>query len=108
MLAKQSRKKPKYNFDALQGAVNSWFNMLSISVEPVLSKRNNKWVIMLEEKWPPGAPLGTTNLLDERINWCTEKLKDWPGCKRMAYDQFWFDRKSQAEKFITFYTLAWR
>jgi hypothetical protein len=26
----------------------------------------------------------------------------------MAYDQFWFDKKLEAEKFITMYTLTWR
>lgn len=100
---------PKYDFAPLEAVFKVWNGSVEdVTVEPVLSKRGNQWVLMLEERWPGGAPLGTTNLLDQRVNWCTEKLKDWPGCRRMAYDQFWFNRKSEAEKFVTYYTLSWR
>lgn len=111
MLAKEKRhrKQPKYEWQSLQAVMNTWMGKLvTITVEPKLSKRNNKWVLMLEEHYPEGTALGTKNLLDERLEWCVEKLKDWPGCKRMAYDQFWFDRKVEAEKFVTLYTLSWR
>jgi hypothetical protein len=80
-----------------------------ITIEPKLYKRQNKWALVLEECWPfPNDPIGDSTKLDERINWCADKLKDWPGCTRMAYDQFWFKNKVEAEKFITVYTLTWR
>lgn len=88
-----------------------WANKMAleqITIEAKLYRRKNKWALVLEEHWPYETPPIGDNGLDERINWCVEKLKDWPGCKRMAYDQFWFDKKIEAEKFITMYTLTWR
>lgn len=111
-----SLEQPQYKhddrFDALQAVVRLWNNPTltdRITIEARLNRRGRKWAIVLEEDWPfDEKPLTEGNLLEERVNWCIEKLRDWPGCNRMAYDQFWFDKKEEAEKFITLYTLTWR
>jgi len=101
-----------YELEHLAGVMRVWGDMFAleqITIEPRLYSRNRKWVVILEEHWPyPEKPVTDTSLLDDRINWAIEKLKNWPGCNRMAYDQFWFDKKIEAEKFITLYTLTWR
>lgn len=113
MLKNASQQKlVKYEWQSLNSVVFNWVNTElreQITIEPKLYKRQNKWALVLEEVWPfPTPPIGDSSMLDERINWCIEKLKDWPTCKRMAYDQFWFGKKEEAEKFITVYTLTWR
>ena len=114
-MEQRSPEQPKLNYNdwqGLQSVMVMWANEMAskqITIEAKLYKRKNKWAIVLEECWPYDTPpVREPAILDERISWCTDKLKDWPGCRRMAYDQFWFDKKLEAEKFITMYTLTWR
>jgi hypothetical protein len=106
------QKQVKYDWQGLNSVMFTWANpdvIEQITIEPKLYKRENRWALVLEEVWPyPTEPLGDSGLLDSRVNWCIEKLDGWPGCTRMAYDQFWFKKKEEAEKFITLYTLTWR
>jgi hypothetical protein len=79
-------------------------------IEPVLTRnRQRQWVITLEELWPQGDGEGynSSSGLDKRVEWCEEEMKKWAGVRRMAWDQWWFDDKGQAEKFITLYYLVW-
>lgn len=96
----------------MESVIRTWVDKTAlekITIEPRLYKRDRKWVVILEEHWPfPEAPLRDSRFLDDRIEWAVDKLKSWPGCKRMAYDQFWFEKKIEADKFITLYTLTWR
>ena len=79
-------------------------------IEPVLTRnRQRHWVITLEELWPQGDSEGynSSSGLDKRVEWCEKELARWPGVKRMAWDQWHFDDKVQAEKFTTLYYLLW-
>ena len=114
-MEQENPEQPKLNYNdwqGLQSVMIQWANQMAtkeITIEPKLVKRKNKWALVLEERWPYSTPPVTDQSeLDDRVNWCVEKLKDWPGCTRMSYDQFWFDTKVEAEKFITMYTLIWR
>jgi hypothetical protein len=108
--ASQQQSQPKYDWKGLQSVIETWVReVVEVTIEPKLYKRQNKWALVLEEHWEyPTPPIGGSEHLDKRIEWCADKLKDWPGCKRMAYDQFWFNTKLEANKFITMYTLTWR
>ncbi|NBP00378.1 MAG: hypothetical protein EBU90_09685 [Proteobacteria bacterium] len=48
-----------------------------------------------------------TKTFDTYINLIEEELKNWQGVRRMAYDQWYFKSKKQAEKFQVFFNLKW-
>ena len=80
------------------------------TIQPVLTRnRQRQWVITLEELWLQGNSEGynSSSGLDKRVEWCEKELARWPGVKRMAWDQWYFDDKVQAEKFTTLYYLLW-
>jgi len=41
------------------------------------------------------------------IEWIDQQLSTWPNVRRMAWDQWYFDKKSDAEKFATLFLLKW-
>ena len=45
---------------------------------------------------------------DSCINWTAEKLEDWPGTVRMAWDMWDFKHRRDAEKFLTVFHLTWQ
>jgi hypothetical protein len=45
--------------------------------------------------------------INQAINWTEDQLKSWPDVRRMAYDIWWFERRRDAEKFKTMFTLKW-
>ena len=101
---------------ALQQVVGGWIRsgMIYPTIRPKLSRKRsqNMWGIVLEEVWPEDIEdhqkiRSSSNNLDERVEWATEKLKNWKGARRMAWDQWYFDNKQNAEKFITYYYLTW-
>lgn len=80
------------------------------TIKPVLVKKNKTWTITLSEIWPEEileVPYIGSESLDSRVEWTVEELSKWPGVKRMAWDQWYFDDKRQAEKFITLYYMIW-
>jgi hypothetical protein len=98
----------------LDDVMKQWAMSHYPTVKLDLSRRNNKWQVELNEHWPdnlnPAAewtPIIGGDILGERVEWSEKTLDTWDSCKRMAYNQWWFDSKNDAEKFITFYTLTW-
>lgn len=82
------------------------------TIIPTLERSTDRrWKIILVEHWDVDEELfkGTISSsgLDEKVEWCTDILKSWASAKRMAFDQWYFDDKREAEKFITFYHLYW-
>ena len=80
------------------------------TIKPVLNRTIHRdWAVTLEEVWPDDnyEAGGGSGLLDKRVDWCVEELKKWQGVRRMAWDQWYFDDRHQAEKFITLYSLIW-
>lgn len=80
------------------------------TIKPLLAKKNRIWTITLSEVWPDDfteAPYSGSDSLDTRIEWITTELTKWPGVKRMSWDQWYFDDKRHAEKFITLYYMKW-
>ena len=78
------------------------------TIKPVLEKKQRLWNITLTEVWPDEVTGNSGSaLLDKRVDWTVEELSKWQGVKRMAWDQWYFDDKRQAEKFITLYYMVW-
>lgn len=44
---------------------------------------------------------------DEDIESCAEELLDYPGVKRMSYDEWYWESESEAQHFITYFTLKY-
>lgn len=43
----------------------------------------------------------------EMFSWCFKTLETWQGVESIGIGEFMFDKKSDAEKFITLYNLVW-
>ena len=87
------------DFSPLEQAVKIWMDELynfEPMIEPELKRNlNRQWVLTLIEVWPEDTidRFSTSQALDKRVEWCETELKKWPGVKRMAWDQWWFDDK---------------
>jgi hypothetical protein len=46
--------------------------------------------------------------LSKCIEWCTTELSNWPKCRRLAWDQWVFDKAVDAKKFLTLLNLKWK
>ena len=70
-----------------------------------LSKKDNHWCITLIEDWGQEFDNLTNSSynLDNTVKWVDDTLDKWPNCKRMAWDQWYFDSKHNAELFITLF-----
>jgi hypothetical protein len=44
---------------------------------------------------------------DDYIEWIDQQLSTWKGVRRMAWDEWYFNKKSDAEKFATLFRLKW-
>lgn len=73
------------------------------NIVATIGQRGNSWCVILEEK---NSYDGSTKL-DERVEWATNQLKDWPSTRRMAWHMWYFKHKRDAEKFQTLYNLVW-
>lgn len=95
----------------LDNVMRTWaMSKATPTIELVLKKDYKKnWVFTLEEVWPEGDDEGfsSSSALDDRVEWCEKELARWSGVRRMAWDQWYFDDKVQAEKFTTLYYLLW-
>ena len=92
--------------DDLQAVIFKWSKRLSV-IKPTLNRRNNHcYRLQFVEETDDGSTLITTNL-DDCVDWAAERLKDWPNCKRMAWDMWDFKHRKDAEKFITIFHLSW-
>jgi hypothetical protein len=92
--------------DVVEKALRNWTTMhIPSRVIPNLKHRQHYgWVIDLVLEHGNDNYVG---LLDSRVEWVYNQLKDWPDCKRTAWDMWRFKSKRDAEKFITLYTLTW-
>jgi len=71
----------------------------------------------LSEEWPDidktwddvrDDGYGSEDTLWIKADWCNEKLKNCPGCTKVAFDRWDFQDLYQLEKFITLYQLTWQ
>lgn len=76
-----------------------------------INKRGSYFTLTINEHWTNGvdniALFDQSGDFDSFIEWTESQLKTWPNVKRMAYDQWYFKRKRDAEKFKTFFLLTW-
>ena len=89
-----------------------WKDRLSV-IKPTLKRRANGpnyWYrLRLVDETDEGNPNTWYNQqFDDCVNWTTEKLQDWPNCKRMSHDMWDFKHRKDAEKFITLFHLSWQ
>jgi hypothetical protein len=96
----------------LQAVMFKWKDRLSV-IKPTLKRRANGpnyWYrLRLVDETDEGTPNTWYNQqFDECVNWTTEKLQDWPNCKRMSHDMWDFKHRKDAEKFITLFHLSWQ
>lgn len=73
-----------------------------------VSKRNNRWVFKIvdwtdddDEDW------FDFDRFSDCIDWTTHCLESHPRAARMSYDEWWFERKRDLEKFQTLWALKW-
>jgi hypothetical protein len=94
----------------LDNVMKDWANSHVGKVAPLLERRGRKWCVRFEETWQDDTGVHVTNnrMHTEMVDWAVEQLASWPMCVRMAYDQWFFDRKQDAEKFITLCNLKWQ
>jgi hypothetical protein len=98
----------------LQNLEPSYFKWKDImdngpSIIPKLSQKGRKWEIILEEQFVVDSQYYETDFHDnlgQAVEWATEQLKTWPKVRRLAYDQWEFLKKNDAEKFITLFHLS--
>ena len=98
--------------DDLQAVMFKWKDRDSV-IKPTLKRRANGpnyWYrLRLVDETDEGTPNTWYNQqFDECVNWTTEKLQDWPNCKRMSHDMWDFKHRKDAEKFITLFHLSWQ
>jgi hypothetical protein len=98
--------------DDLQAVMFQWKDRLSV-IKPTLKRRANGpnyWYrLQLVDETDEGNPNTWYNQqFDDCVNWTTEKLQDWPDCKRMSHDMWDFKHRKDAEKFITLFHLSWQ
>jgi hypothetical protein len=96
----------------LQAVMFKWKDRLSV-IKPTLKRRANGpnyWYrLRLVDETDEGNPNTWYNQqFDDCVNWTTEKLQDWPDCKRMSHDMWDFKHRKDAEKFITLFHLSWQ
>lgn len=80
------------------------------TIKPVLERKQRIWTVSLREIWPEEileVPYTGSESLDDKVDWVTNELARWDGVKRMSWDQWYFDDKRHAEKFITLYYMKW-
>lgn len=98
--------------DKLQAVMFKWTDRAAV-IKPKLDCKEidtgiHWWrVQIVEEIDNTACKLETFFKWEDYINWADGKLKDWPDCKRMAYDMWDFKHRQDAEKFITLYHLSW-
>ncbi len=97
--------------DELQAVMFEWTDQVSV-IKPTLHRRANGpnyWyrLQLVEESDDNSTRHNLFLKFEECVHWTDDKLKDWPNCKRMAYDMWDFKHRRDAEKFITLYHLSW-
>ncbi len=76
---------------------------------PDLSQRGRKWIIILQEEFNliNDHNYLVEDHLGEVVNWSTNQLVNWKNVRRIAYDQWEFKTKKDAEKFQVMFNLKW-
>ncbi len=76
-----------------------------------LEKRNQLWKVRLEENWPKENYKEMISSdyenLDKRCKWAEEQLKTWKSATRFSHQDWLFNSRQEAEKFITLYKIVW-
>lgn len=76
-----------------------------------LVKKGRYTVLSLRECWEIDNAFHDTidkhKEYDDYVNWTDEQLSTWKDVRRMAWDQWYFNRRQDAEKFITLFNLRW-
>lgn len=81
-------------------------------VKAVLEYNNYKWRIHVQEDWGDvniGHMYYTASYINRDIcvDWTAEQLSNQKFVTRVSYDQWDFQSKRAAEKFITMFNLRW-
>lgn len=93
--------------DALDKVVRTWKTMEKVKVKVTLSPWKRYWRVTIEEESQDPTVNYAVSDLDSHIEWTDEQLKTWPDVSRQSWQDWRFMHKSDAEKFITLYTLVW-
>jgi len=96
----------KQSIDMLEQVLRGWRSESSIKPTLVHATGPN-WILTLTEEWPDDLNHGSTHLLDDCVEWATEKLQPNSKCTRIAWNIWNFKTKKEAEKFLTMFYLSW-
>jgi len=77
----------------------------------ILGKKGKETILTIVETYKESSveviqEYNTLNF-DKCIDWANEQLEPWNNVRRMSYNQWYFKRKKDAEKFITLFTVKW-
>jgi hypothetical protein len=76
-----------------------------------LLKKGRYTVLQLEEIWSNIDHVYHTtkksDKFDDYVFWTNEQLTGWKNVKRMYWDQWYFNTKKDAEKFVILFNLKW-
>ena len=76
-----------------------------------LSKKGKYTVLQLVEHYHYDQArlfhLDSKETTEDHVSWAVEQLSEWKDVKRMAWDQWHFKYKKDADKFITLFNLRW-
>lgn len=68
-------------------------------------------MLQISEYWDDGIETYDVSedsiMYDDYIEWAEQQLSTWKNVKRMAWDQWYFTSRQDAEKFITLFNLKW-
>ena len=81
------------------------------TIKPIIEFKRSRCMVSLVELFPGDHvdPYDTTptRKFHERVEWMADELTSWEKCTRLGWNDWRFEQKRDAEKFITLYNLIW-
>jgi hypothetical protein len=95
---------------SLSDVIKQWVGVSMSRITPILERRGRSWCVSYSHEWDDdeaGTRYSDVQTHTRVVEWSVKQLEHWPNCRRMAYDMWYFNRKIDAEKFITLCNLRW-
>lgn len=104
----QSDPRVMQSMDQLDKIVASWINSQKPMIKAVIRPWHRQWRVTLEEDTDHTSNIKiVASDLDTHVAWAIKQLENWPNVNRWSWQDWHFEKKSDAEKFVTLHTLKW-